>query len=137
MKIDTKPLGIGKNSIDIVGSWGQVDKADELMIDLYGIDASADDMLKNLKAERTMMSHAMKFFTDLFGLDKKEAETVFNKVPGQTLNLYISYVCGIVKGAPYQEFSDFAKSLQTTDKETDPKKSLATVSEPSKTTDKK
>ena len=51
MKIDTKPLAIGKNSMEIEGSWSQVDQADEIMIAMYSIDAN-DDMVKSLQAER-------------------------------------------------------------------------------------
>lgn len=112
MKIDTKPLGIRKDSIDVAGSWGQVDKADELMISLYSIDADSDDMVKGLKAERAMMKQAMEFFKDLFGLDKKQVDQVFNHVAGPTMNLYVSYVCGMVKGAPYQTFADFQASVE-------------------------
>ena len=138
MKIDTKPLGIGKNSVDVAGSWGQVDKADELMISLYSIDADANDLVKGLKDEREMMKKAMTFFKDLFKLDKKQTEKVFNSVDGQTMNLYISYVCGLVKGAPYQEYADFAKSVNTTDNtESNPKKSSATANEPLTNTNKK
>ncbi|WP_283582925.1 phage tail tube assembly chaperone [Limosilactobacillus difficilis] len=114
MKIDTKPLGIGKNSIEVAGSWGQVDKADELMIALYSIDADQSDMVKSLKSEREMMKKAMEFFKDIFHLNTKEANVVFNKVDGQTMNLYISYVCGLVKGAAEQSFADFKKSVETT-----------------------
>lgn len=112
MKIDTKPLGIGKSFIDVSGSWGQIDKADELMIALYTIDDTQDDMLKSLKAEREMMKKAMDFFKDIFKLDTKQTKQIFNKVDGQVMNLYISYACGLIKGAEYQSFADFQKAVQ-------------------------
>lgn len=120
MKIDTTPLGIGKKAIEVNGSWGEIDQADELMIALYSIDAAGDDMVASLKAERQMMKQAMEFFKSVFHLDKKQEEHIFNKTDGQTLNLYISYVCGMVKGAPEQSFAEFKKSVQGAD-ETDPK----------------
>ena len=46
MKIDTKPLQIGVDSIDVAGTWSQVDKADELMIASYEISDKQNDMLK-------------------------------------------------------------------------------------------
>jgi hypothetical protein len=119
MKIDTKPLGIGKNSIDVQGSWAQVDQADELMISLYTIDADGDDMVKGLKAERQMMKQAMDFFKSIFGLTAKETDKIFNHVNSQVLNLYVTYACGMVKGAPYQSFADFQKSVEGG--QTDPK----------------
>lgn len=112
MKIDTKPLGISKNSVDVQGSWGQIDQADELMISLYTIDADGDDMVKSLQAERDMMKKAMDFFKSVFGLNAKQVHKVFEEVNGQTMNLYVSYVCGLIKGAPYQDFADFQKSVQ-------------------------
>lgn len=111
MKIDTKPLGISKKSVNVLGSWGQVDQADELMIDLYTIDANADDIVKGLQAERKMMKSAMDFFKNIFGLTSKQVEKIFNEVDSQTMNLYVSYACGMVKGAPYQEFSAFRESV--------------------------
>lgn len=112
MKIDTKPLGISKNSIDVQGSWGQIDQADDLMISLYTIDANDDDMVKSLQAERDMMKKAMEFFKSVFGLNTKQVHKIFEEVNGQTMNLYVSYVCGLIKGAPYQEFADFQKAVQ-------------------------
>ncbi len=112
MKIDTKPLGISKNSIDVQGSWGQIDQADDLMISLYTIDANDDDMVKSLQAEREMMKKAMEFFKSVFGLNTKQVHKIFEEVNGQTMNLYVSYVCGLIKGAPYQEFADFQKAVQ-------------------------
>ena len=112
MEIDTKPLGISKNLVDVQGSWGQIDQADELMISLYTIDADGDDMVKSLQAERNMMKKAMEFFKNVLGLSAKQVNKVFEEVNGQTMNLYISYVCGLVKGAPYQDFADFQKSVQ-------------------------
>lgn len=97
MKIDTKPLGISKNLVDVQGSWGQIDQADELMISLYTIDADGDDMVKSLQAERNMMKKAMEFFKNVLGLSTKQVNKVFEEVNGQTMNLYISYVCGLVK----------------------------------------
>lgn len=112
MKIDTKPLKIGKNSIDVLGSWGQQDQADEVMIKLYEIDANRDDPLKSLKAERESMKAAMSFFKDIFHLTAKETEKIFNEVPGETMNQYLSYACGLVKGAPERSFHDFEEELK-------------------------
>lgn len=120
MKIDTKPLGISKNSVEAVGSWGEQDQADELMITLYSIDAAGDDMVKSLKAERETIKQAMTFFTNVLHLSKDQAKRVFDNVPGETMNLYISYVCGLIKGAPYQSFEKFKASLKGAN-ETDPK----------------
>lgn len=111
MKIDTKPLNIGKNTMDVVGSWGQIDQADELMIALYSIGTD-DDMVKNLKAEREMIKRATAFFKSLFSLSDKQVKTILSKVEAQTLNLYISYVCGLVKGSPYQSFAEFQRSVE-------------------------
>lgn len=120
MKIDTKPLNIGKNTMNVVGSWGQVDQADELMIALYSIGTD-DDMVKNLKAERELIKRATTFFKSLFGLSDKQVQTILNKVEAQTLNLYVSYACGLVKGSPYQSFADFQHSVE--EETQDPKES--------------
>ena len=120
MKIDTTPLGIGKKSIDVNGSWGEIDQADELMISLYSVDAAGDDLIAGLKAERSMMKQSMEFFKNIFHLDKKQIDQIFNKVNGQTLNLYVSYVCGMIKGAPEQSFTKFRESVKN-EGTTDPK----------------
>lgn len=120
MKIDTTPLGIGKKSIEVNGSWGEIDQADELMISLYSVDAASDDLVAGLKAERSMMKQAMEFFKSIFRLDKKQIDQIFNKVDGRTLNLYVSYVCGMIKGAPEQSFAKFQESVKNEDS-TDPK----------------
>ena len=120
MKIDTTPLEIGKKSIDVNGSWGEIDQADELMISLYSVDAAGDDLVAGLKAERAMMKQAMEFFQSIFHLDKKQVSHIFNKVDGQTLNLYVSYVCGMIKGAPEQSFAKFQESVKN-EGATDPK----------------
>lgn len=112
MKIDTTPLGIGRKSIDVNGSWGEIDQADELMISLYSVDAAGEDLVAGLKAERAMMKQAMEFFRSIFHLDKKQVSQIFNKVDGQTLNLYVSYVCGMIKGAPEQPFAKFQESVK-------------------------
>ena len=112
MKFDTKPLGIGKSSVEAQGSWGQIDQADDLMIALYTIDANSDDIVKGLKAEREMMKKAMEFFKSVLGLNAKQVHKAFNEIDGQVMNLYVSYVCGLIKGAPYQDFSEFQKSVQ-------------------------
>lgn len=98
MKIDTKPLQIGVDSIDVAGTWSQVDKADELMIASYEISDKQNDMLKALKAEREFLKNAMDFFKELFKLKPKQIEHIYKQVPGDTLNLYVSYVCGCVRG---------------------------------------
>lgn len=115
MKIDTTPLGIGKKSIEVNGSWGEIDQADELMISLYSVDAVGDDLVAGLKAERSMMKQAMEFFKSIFRLDKKQIEQIFNTVDGKTLNLYTSYVCGMIKGAPDQSFAKFRESVKNED----------------------
>lgn len=129
MKIDTKPLEIGKGTMDAEGSWGQIDQADELMIALYQIDADSDDLVKSLKAEREMMKKAMDFFKNVFKLSEKQAHKAFNEVNGQTMNLYISYVCGLIKGAPYREFAEFKKDVEEVSDEA-PKAESGTPSEP-------
>lgn len=120
MKIDTTPLGISKKSIDVNGSWGEIDQADELMISLYSVDAAGDDLVAGLKAERAFMKQAMEFFKSIFRLDKKQIDQIFNKVDGQTLNLYVSYVCGMIKSAPEQSFAKFQESVKN-EGATDPK----------------
>lgn len=127
MKVDTKPLGIGKSSVEVAGSWGETDQADELMIALYSVDAAGDDMVKNLQAERDMIKKAMGFFKSVLGLSDKQAKEIRNRVPGQTMNLYISYVCGLIKGAPEQSFTKFKENVQTETK-TDPKDESEKVS---------
>ncbi|WP_394268008.1 phage tail tube assembly chaperone [Limosilactobacillus vaginalis] len=119
MKIDTKPLEIKKKTVEATGSWGEVDQADELMITLYSID-TASDMVEGLKAERKLMKDAMAFFENVLGLDDKQAKHVFDTVPSSTMNIYISYVCGLIKGAPYQEFAEFNKQVH--EENTDSKK---------------
>lgn len=111
MKIDTKPLQIGVDSIDVAGTWSQVDKADELMIASYEISDKQNDMLKALKAEREFLKNAMDFFKELFKLKPKQIEHIYKQVPGDTLNLYVSYVCGCVKGAT-GSFADFEKDVK-------------------------
>lgn len=112
MKIDTTPLGIGKKSIEAIGSWGEADKAEELMISLYSVDAAGDDLVAGLKAKHAMRKQAMEFFQSIFHLDKKQASHIFNKVDGQILNLYVSYVCGMIEGAPEQSFAKFQESIK-------------------------
>lgn len=118
MKIDTKPLSIGKNSIDAEGSWSLVDQADDVMIAMYTVSANPDDMIKSLQAEREAMKKAMAFLKDLLGLTAKQADNIFKHVDANTLNLYISYVCGMIKGAPEESFEKFKKEL---DGQTGPK----------------
>lgn len=113
MKIDTKPLAIGKNSMEIEGSWSQVDQADEIMIAMYSIDAH-DDMVKSLQAERDAMKNSMNFLKDLFGLSTKQVDKIYNHVDSQTLNLYMSYVCGLVKGGKAESFADFEREVEET-----------------------
>lgn len=115
MKIDTTPLGIGKKSIEVNGSWGEIDQADELMISLYSVDAAGDDPVAELKAERTLMKQAMAFFKNIFHLDKKQFDQIYNKNDGQVMNLYISYACGMIKGAPEQSFAKFQESIKNED----------------------
>lgn len=111
MKIDTKPLAIGKGSIEVAGSWAQADQADEIMIAIYLIDAS-DDMVKRLQAEREARKKSMNFLKDLFGLSTKEVDKVYNHVDSQILNLYMSYVCGVIKGGNAESFADFEKEVK-------------------------
>lgn len=111
MKIDTKPLAIGKSSMEIEGAWSQVDQADEIMIAMYSIDVN-DDMVKSLQAERDAMKKSMNFLKDLFGLSTKQVDKIYNHVDSQTLNLYISYVCGLVKGGKAESFVDFEKEVK-------------------------
>ncbi|MBB1099879.1 hypothetical protein H5R88_07145 [Limosilactobacillus sp. WF-MT5-A] len=128
MKIDTTPLGIGKQSIEVNGSWGEIDQADELMISLYSIDAAGDNIVAGLKAERMLMKQAMEFFRNIFHLDKKQTDQIYNKVDSQVMNLYITYVCGLIKGASEQSFAKFKESLKG-ENETDPKGELEKVNE--------
>lgn len=118
MKIDTKPLSIGKNSINVDASWSQVDQADAVMIAMYTVSANPDDMVKSLQAEREAMKKAMSFLKNLLGLTAKQSDSVFKHVDANTLNLYISYVCGLIKGAPEESFEKFKKDL---DGQTGPK----------------
>ena len=83
MKIDTKPLGIGKSSVEAQGSWGQIDQADDLMIALYTIDANSDDIVKGLKAEREMMKKAMEFFKSVLGLNENRFIKLLTKSMGK------------------------------------------------------
>lgn len=111
MKIDTKPLAIEKSSMEVEGSWSQVDQADEIMIAMYSIDAD-DDMVKSLQAERDAMKKSMNFLKDLFGLSTKQVDKIYKHVSSQTLNLYISYVCGLIKGGKVESFADFEKEVK-------------------------
>ena len=108
MKIDTKPLAIGKDSIEVDASWSQVDKADEVMIAMY------DDMVKSLQAEREAMKKSMAFLKDVFGLNARQTDKIYKRVSSQTLNLYISYVCGLIKGGKAESFADFEKEVKET-----------------------
>ena len=113
MKIDTKPLAIGKDSIEVDASWSQVDKADEVMIAMYSIDAD-EDMGKSLQAEREAMKKSMAFLKDVFGLNARQTDKIYKRVSSQTLNLYISYVCGLIKGGKAESFADFEKEVKET-----------------------
>lgn len=124
MKIDTKPLQIGTDSIDVAGTWGQVDQADELMIASYETGSKQDDILSALKAERTFIKKSMEFFKDLFKLNKKQIEHIYQKVPAETLSLYVTYVCGCVKGST-GSFAEFEKEVKE-QQETAPKQQSAT-----------
>lgn len=124
MKIDTKPLQIGVDAIDVAGTWGQVDQADEIMIASYEIGSKQDDMLAALKAERAFLKKSMDFFKDLFKLNKKQIDHIYKEVPAETLNLYVSYVCGCVKGST-GSFAEFEKEVKE-QQETAPKQQSAT-----------
>lgn len=99
--------------MEIEGSWLQVDQADEIMIAMYSIDAN-DDMVKSLQAERDAMKKSMNFLKDLFGLSTKQVDKIYNHVDSQTLNLYMSYVCGLVKGGKAESFADFEREVEET-----------------------
>ena len=113
MKIDTKPLAIGKDSIEVDATWSQVDKADEVMIAMYSIDAD-DDMVKSLQAVREAMMKSMAFLKDVFGFNARQTDKIYKRVSSQTLNLYISYVCGLIKGGKAESFADFEKEVKET-----------------------
>ena len=81
MKIDTKPLQIGVDSIDVAGTWSQVDKADELMIASYEISDKQNDMLKALKAEREFLKNAMDFLRIFSSLSLSRSNISTSKYP--------------------------------------------------------
>lgn len=112
MKIDTKPLSIGKDSVGVEASWARVDEADDIMIALYSVDANADNLVKSLQAEREAMKKSMAFLKNLLGLSTKQTDKIYQHLNAQTLNLYISYVCGLIKGAPDQSFTEFENELK-------------------------
>ncbi|WP_288490051.1 phage tail tube assembly chaperone [uncultured Limosilactobacillus sp.] len=111
MKIDTKPLSIGKDSVEVEASWARVDEADEIMIALYSVDANADNIVKSLQAEQEAMKKSMEFLKSLLGLSAKQTEKIYQHLSAKTLNLYISYVCGLIKGAPAQSFTKFENEV--------------------------
>ena len=80
--------------------------------------------IKALKAEREFLKNAMDFFKELFKLKPKQIEHIYKQVPGDTLNLYVSYVCGCVKGAT-GSFADFEKDVKK-EQESAPKGDPAT-----------
>ena len=114
MKIDTKPLKISKKSVEVTRTWAQQDQADDLMITSLETQ-SQTDMLKTLKANRAFRKKTMAFFKESLGLSEKEIEQAFAKVPGETMSLYVSYVCGLIEGAPEESFADFEKEVTKTD----------------------
>lgn len=123
MKIDTKPLGIGKGFVEVIGSWGQQDMADDLMIALYETDANQNDPIKGLKANKEMRKKAMEFFKSVFALTDEQCQKIMTDVSGNVLNIYISYVCGLIEGGNEQSFKEFNDSLKPIEKENeDPKK---------------
>lgn len=133
MKIDTKPLEIGKDWTEVAGTWSQQDQADELMITSLETQTHKG-MLESLKADRKFMKQAMAFFKDLFGLTQKQADQIFTHVKGQTLSLYVTYVCGAIKGADGQSFAEFEKAVKDSNA---PKEQSATTAEKSTNTNKK
>lgn len=118
MKIDVKPLKIGKDVVEAAGTWAQQDQADALMIASLET-RTHKDMLESLKADRKFMKEAMEFFKEVLGLSNKQAAQVFKNVKGETLSLYVSYVCGVIKGSTPESFASFEKAVkeETTPKE--------------------
>lgn len=110
MKIDAKPLKIGKKTIEVTGTWAQQDQADDLMITSLETQTQKD-MLKTLKANRDFRKKTMAFFKDSLGLSDKEVKQAFEKVPGKTMSLYVSYVCGLIEGTPEESFAEFEKEV--------------------------
>ena len=56
----------------------------------------------------------MNLLKDLFGLSSKQVDKIYNHVDSQTLNLYMSYVCGLVKGGKAESFADFEREVEET-----------------------
>lgn len=111
MKIDTKPLNIGKETIEVDGTWSQQDKADELMIASLETQTNKG-MIEALKANRKFRQKAMEFFKDILKLTDKEVAKIYENISSSVLNLYVSYACGIVEGAQNGSFAEFEKAVK-------------------------
>lgn len=133
MKIDVRPLKIGKKWVDVIGTWGQQDMADEIMIASLQ-PQTHKKILDSVKAEHEFRKKAMGFLKSILQLSDKQVAQIKNNVPGEKLNLYLSYACGIVKGTDETSFEDFEKEVV---KSKGPKEQSVKSGKPLTTTNKK
>lgn len=133
MKIDVRPLKIGKKWIEVAGTWGQQDMADDIMIASLQ-PQTHEKMLDAVKAEREFRKKAMGFLKNILQLSDKQVAQIRSNIPGEKLNLYLSYACGVVKGAEETSFEDFEKEVV---KNNGPKEQSVKSEKPLTTTNKK